>query len=466
MPVDTLHPSYTAHERQAQRVRDAVSGSDAVKGRGMLYLPHPQEEFDTLTGEAKQIAETRYRAYKDRAVWVGVTRRTHDGLLGAVFRRDPEVTLPAAIEYMAEDADGAGMSLVQFARGCVSGLLTGGRHGVLVDYPEAADGLTREQTRGLKATLRHYTSESIVNWRREGEILTLVVLRELWEKEVDEFEQDWDWQYRVLRLEDGRYTQQVYRDNKPAGEKVMPRQANGSPWPVIPFQFLGTTDNNETPDAPLLIDIADQNLAMYRNSASVEEAAHICGQPVLHIDIGETSTEEWQELNPGGISIGSRRGVQTRGGGTLAMVQAEERNLPLKLMEQRRQDMIALGAKLIEHGGQNETAEGVRERSGSETANLSSVAGNVSDGIRNCLEWSLAFMGGGGEVVFELSRQFYDETADPQEIVARMQLVDRGLIADTDFFDWGRRKGVINPDRTDEEIRAEAEASGMNIGTV
>jgi hypothetical protein len=358
------------------------------------------------------------------------------------------------------------MSLVQFARGCVSGLLTNGRHGVLVDYPEAEDGLTREQTRGLRATLRHYSSESIVNWRREGEELTLVVLREPWARDIDEFEQDWDWQYRVLRLEDGRYTQQVYRDGQPVGEKTMPRQANGSAWPVIPFQFLGTTDNNETPDAPLLLDIADQNLAMYRNSASVEEAAHICGQPVLHIDIGDTSTDEWQELNPNGISIGSRRGVQTRGGGTLSMVQAEERNLPLQLMEQRREDMIALGAKLIERGAQQETAEGVRERSGSETANLSSVAGNVSDGIRNCLEWANIFMGGAGEIVFELSRQFYADNADPQEIVARMQLVDRGLIADTDFWAWGRRKGVIDPDRTDEEIRAEAEASGMNIGAV
>ncbi len=34
MPVDTLHPAYTAHEKQAQRVRDAVAGTDAIKGRG------------------------------------------------------------------------------------------------------------------------------------------------------------------------------------------------------------------------------------------------------------------------------------------------------------------------------------------------------------------------------------------------------------------------------------------------
>lgn len=466
MPVDTQHPLYRPHEIKASRVRDAVAGSDAVKARNYVYLPHPQEEFDTLKGEAREVAESRYRAYKERAVWVGVTRRTHDGLLGAVFRRDPEVELPAVIQYMEEDADGSGMSLIQFARGCVSGLLKGGRHGVLADYPEAADGLTQEQTAGLRATFRHYTSDSIINWRREGETLTLVVLRETYEDEIDEFERDYDWQYRVLRLEEGRYTQQVYRDNIPVGEKVMPRQANGQPWPIIPFQFFGTVDNNETPDDPLILDIADQNLAMYRNSATVEEAAHICGQPVLHIDIGETSTDEWKELNPGGISIGSRRGVQTRGGGTLAMVQAEERNLPLQLMEQRRTDMVALGAKLIERGASNETAEGVRERSGSETANLSSVAGNVSDGMRNLLEWALAFMGGSGSVVFELSRQFYDVTADPQEVMARIQELDRGVIAMQDYRTWRRKTGGIEPDRTDEDIDADVQAGGTNLGAL
>ena len=465
MPVETTHLLYEAHERRARRVRDAVGGTDAVKGKGMMYLPHPQEEYDTLSGDELKIADARYAAYIQRAVWLGVTKRTHDGLLGAAFLRDPEVILPNAIEYMQEDADGAGMSLTQFAKMAVSGLLQSGRHGVLVDYPEADDGLTREQTRGLRATLRSYTSENIINWRREGENLTLVVLREPWERHIDEFQVEADWQYRVLRLEDGRYTQEVYREGRPAGDKVMPRMASGAAWPVIPFQFFGAMNNDELPDSPLLLDIADQNFAMYRNSATVEEAAHICGQPIVHVDIGETTTEAWRELNPNGISIGARRGVQTQGG-RLEMVQAEERNLPLKLMEERRADMVAIGARLIERRASNETAEAVRARSGSETANLSTVSDNTSDGISNCLEWCLGFMGGAGEITFRLSQQFYDEKADPQEIIARIQELDRGLIAKSDYRTWRRRTGGIDADRDDEEIDAEVQAGGTEIGVM
>lgn len=465
MPVNTPHPAYIAHEKKAPRVRDAVAGSDAIKGARTAYLPHPVAGHERLTGELLQEADDRYAAYLERATWLGVTGRTHEGMLGGVFRKAPTAELPSSIEYMLEDADGSGMALEQFAKLCVSGLEQSGRAGVLVDYPEAEDGLTREQTRGLAATLRFYDSASIINWRREGEALTLVVLRETYEDEVDEFERNIEEQHRVLRLEDGVYTQQVYRDNQPAGGKVTPRDSAGRAWQEIPFQFLGAKNNDETPDKPLLLDIADLNIAHYRNSADLEEGAFLCGQPMLHVDIGDLDANQWQELNPNGVQVGSRRGIQTKGG-RIDMVQAEERNLPLSLMELKEKQMLALGARLIEQRGQNETAEAVRARSGAENASLSSVATNVSDGLEGAMRWALAFMGGSGEVSYQLNQQFYAEDADPQEVVARIQEIDRGLIAKQDYRDWRRRTGGIKPERTDEQIDADVEAGGTNIGAV
>ena len=465
MPVDTPHPAYIAHEKKAQRVRDAVAGSDAIKGARTAYLPHPVAGYERLTGELLQEADDRYAAYLQRASWLGVTGRTHEGMLGGVFRKAPTAELPSSIDYMLEDADGSGMALEQFAKLCVSALEQSGRAGVLVDYPEAEDGLTREQARGLRATLRYYDSQSIINWRREGEALTLVVLRETYEDEVDEFERNQETQYRVLRLEGGVYTQQVYRDNKPAGEKVTPRDAAGNAWREIPFQFLGVKNNDAIPDKPLLLDIADLNIAHYRNSADLEEGAFLCGQPMLHVDIGDLDANQWQELNPNGVQVGSRRGIQTKGG-SIAMVQAEERNLPLSLMEQKEKQMLAIGARLIEQRGQNETAEAVRARSGAENASLSSVATNVSNGIENALRWALGFMGGTGDVIYQLNQQFYAEDADPQEVIARIQELDRGLIAKKDYRDWRRRTGGIDPERTDDEIDADVATGGTDLGVI
>lgn len=469
MPVDTLHPAYQAHEEKAQRVRDAVAGTDAIKGRGERYLPNPSGPIETLTGDQKTEAEKRYAAYKARAHWLGVTGRTHEGLLGAVFRKAPTIELPSAIEYMREDCDGSGMALEQFARLMTSELLQSGRHGVLVDYPEAEDGLTREQTAGMRATLRSYDSANIINWRREGELLTLVVLREVYEKEIDQFQRDREYQYRVLSLEDGAYVQTVYRDAKEVPEaRIEPRMSNGQRWTVIPFAFVGAVANNEHPDKPVLLDLADTNVAHYQSSADRREGSHIVGQPMFHIDIGDLSTKEWQELNPNGVTVGSRRGIQTKGG-SAGLVQANPNDMAREDMQDALADMLAIGARLIESKGGNETAEGVRARSGAESANLNSVANNVGDALEQTLEWAAQFMTSADvfeQIVVRLNKEFYEETTDPQMVAARIQELDRGLIADVDYWQWARRKGLIAPDRTDEDLRAEVQAGGTAIGAL
>ena len=456
MPVDTRHPLYDAHIKRSTRTRHAVAGTDAVKDACKIYLPDPDPQD-----------LERYRAYKLRAVWMGVTGRTHAGMLGAIFRKDPDLDLPAAIEYMDDNADGSGTGLVQFSKRLCSELIQAGRHGVLTEYPPAPEGLTAEQAAEYRAELTHYDDASIINWERVDGLLSLVVLKESYSVAVDEFKREERTQYRVLRMTEGVYTQQVYRDDEP-GELVVPRQANGNPWPFIPFQFYGAMNNDESPDKPLLLDIADLNFAHYRNSADHEESSWTVGQPMPHVDIGETTTEEWKALNPNGIEWGSRRGVQTKGG-KLELVQAEPNTMPGQGMKDKEAQMLALGARLIEQRGQNETAEAVRARSGAENANLSTVATNASDGLRKNLAWALMFMERNpntDDIVFELNQEFYERDADPQMVMARIAELDRGLIAKQDYRTWRRKTGGIEPERTDEEIDADVQSGGTDIGAL
>jgi len=457
MPVDTQHPLYISHDARARRVRDAVEGSDAVKKRGDFYLPMPNPE--------EPDAEKRFESYKKRALWLGVTGRTHDGMLGAIFRKDPTIDLPTELEYLIEDADGSQMSLRQFCRGVCSYLMRNGRHGVLVDYPEAPDETTHENVAGLNAYLRTYDSPAIWNWRRSGEKLSLVVLKELYEDPVDEFQFDIEEQYRVLSLdEDGFYVQRVFRDNQEVS-RIEPRMANGERFDFIPFQFFGAMNNDEYPDKPLLLDLADVNYDHYRSSANRREASFIVGQPMLHLDIGETTTEDWKVLNPNGVLFGSRQGIQTQGG-SATLLQAQPNDMSRQDMVDAEEQMVRIGARLIRNGSGGETAESVKERSGADTANLSTVAHNVSDGVRHCLVWAGMFMSSRDltpSIVFELNQQFYDKTADPQDVMARIQELDRGLIAVSDYRDWRRETGGIDPERTDEDIDAEVGSGGSVV---
>ena len=55
----------------------------------------------------------------------------------------------------------------------------------------------------------------------------------------------------------------------------------------------------------------------------------------------------------------------------------------------------------------------------------------------------------------EINRNFYESTLDPQLLVANMQLMDRGVIAKSDIRASLRKKGLIEPERTDEDIDKE-----------
>lgn len=456
MPVDTQNKEYQPHEAKARRVRDAVAGTDVVKARAKHYLRDPDPSDPK-----------RFEDYKDGAQFLGVTKRTLDWMVGAIFRKAPTVDLPAILEPILQDADGSGQSLTQFSRNVTSQAIVNGRHGVLVEYPEAEPGATKADNEGRHATLKAYSSQSIINWRYAGDNLVLVVLRETYDHMVDEFEVDEREQFRVLSLDEGQYLQRVFRDGEEVS-RIEPRMADGNRWPVIPFQFVGVVNNDSVPDNPLLLDLADTNILHFRSSADRYESSFLVGQPMFHVDTGETSAEDWEKLNPNGITVGSRRGIQTQGG-RVEIVQAAENDMSRQDMIDTLDNMQKIGARLIESKGGNETAEAVRERSGSDTANLSTVADNVGAALEDCIEWAAMFMTSSDvsdQVSVELNRDFYDKDADAQSIMAMLAMVDRGLMADSDMFSWSRERGLIDADRSDEDIRAEAESSGMNLGGV
>lgn len=110
----------------------------------------------------------RNKQYRDGAVYTNVSSRTRNALVGAVFRNDPTYELPPEIEYMAENANGAGLSLTQMAKQTVGNLVEVGRHGIMVDYPPAPEGLSAEESQQYRAKIVTYTAESIIMPHRGG----------------------------------------------------------------------------------------------------------------------------------------------------------------------------------------------------------------------------------------------------------------------------------------------------------
>jgi len=455
MPASDKHPDYRMNADLWAVVRDTVYGAPAIEKGGTNYLPMPN------ASDQSNENIIRYRQYLKRANFVSFTGSTLEGLLGMVFRKDAEVELQQSIEYLIENATGSGLTLEQLTKSALSHTLQCGRFGLLVDYPQAGDNLTRADVDALRlrANILPYKAERVINWATKTvgglTMLSMVTLIEMHNVYSDDgFTYEEKEYKRVLRLEESYY-QELYDDEDKLIDVIEPRKADGSLWREIPFVFVGSTNNDSLPDKSPLLDIAMVNIAHYVNSADFEESSHTVGQPT---PVFAGLNQSWIDtVLKSGVLLGSRQGVLLPEGANASLLQAAPNSMPERGMEMKEQQMVKLGAKIITDGAGNETAEAARIRYAGQNSKLATVVGNLESAMVQCFDWCMAFMGGDGDNYYELNHEYYDKSIDPQRIIAEIQLMDRGVTAMTDLRASMREHGIIDSDRTDEDIDAESE---------
>jgi hypothetical protein len=157
----------------------------------------------------------------------------------------------------------------------------------------------------------------------------------------------------------------------------------------------------------------------------------------------------------GQVLLGSRAFITLPDGGNATLLQANPNQMPSDGMVKKEKQMIQIGAKIISDSGGVETAEAARIRFSGQNSKLGTVVDNVEQAYETLLEWALAFVGGAGEVNVSLNKEFYEKGADPQMLMAKIQMLDRQVIGVSDIRNYMRKAGSIEADRTDEEIDEE-----------
>ncbi|EBE6101499.1 DUF4055 domain-containing protein, partial [Salmonella enterica] len=377
----------------------------------------------------------------------------------------PEINIPKELEYLLKNADGSGVGLIQHAQDTLMEIDSVGRGGLLVDAPETGAATAAEQNAGLlNPTIAFYTTENIVNWRltRVGSVnrVTMVVLRETWEytEPGNEFETKYGEQYRVLDIDsDGNYRQRLFRFDAEGGAQedvveIYP-DLGESLRGVIPFTFIGATNNDATIDDAPLLPLAELNIGHFRNSADNEESSFVVGQPTLFIYPGENLTPQaFKEANPNGIKFGSRRGHNLGYGGSAQLIQAGENNLARQNMLDKEQQAIQIGAQLITPT-QQITAQSARIQRGADTSVMATIARNVSQAYTDALRWVAVMLGKpeDTEVEFRLNMDFFLEPMTAQDRAAWMADINAGFLPVTAYYAALRRAGVT--DWTDADIK-------------
>lgn len=430
MPVTTTHPEYDASSPIWRQERDTTAGQFAVKAGREIYLPIPNASDESKANK------DRYQRYLDRALFYPVVERTLNGLVGMVFRKPPVVDIPDSIDYLLEDTDGQSRSLEQLSKELVTQVVGVGRVGGLVDMPQSPGEITREQERllNLRPSVAVYPAESIINWKTEKvgaqNLLTLVVLAEVKEQEDnDEYSHDCDKVYRVLRLTPEGYEQQLYDDGgTPIGELMMPTDASGARLREIPFQFIGSDDNRPNVDIGPLYGLSNLAVAYWQTSADHRENLYTHGQLTLGVRTS-LSKEQFDKFNPNGVQVGANTGMVFGENGGFDTASAPESSSLRVALQDLREEMREVGARIITEGGQAETAEAARINASGEASILTTVVGNCSEGIEQLLKWCAMFAGADPEQVeFELNTEFFDIQFGPEmrkewqsEIAARLR---------------------------------------------
>lgn len=427
MPVNNTHPDYDRTYPKWSLVRSIID--NCAKHYIRTVDPDDVKRSDQ---------------YKDDAILTNFTRLTKIGLTGLVFRKPSLYILPENLKYMLDNCTGYGFGLEQFCQQIVGEILTTGRYFILADHSSAPTA-NKDMAR-----LKPYAAESIINWRYEefgSEYLpALITLKEYIDViEDDIFTPVCMEQYRVLQLLPERvYIQQIYNHKYELVSSNMPIDYNGQPFDHIPGVLVGSENNDETMDAIPLYDLAVVNLGHYKNDADLEEASFVSGQAVPVINIGETNLQEFNTANPGGIKIGSRRGVTIGMGGDFKFSQVQPNILPRELMKDKETQAASIGARLIAPSGGRETAEAARIRYGSQNSALYTITRNIAIALEKILlDIGLFMMETPETSEININNQFYEDSVDPNVLAQLILGLDRNAVTLEEYRDYLKSTGVL-----------------------
>lgn len=443
--ISTKSAEFLKYYRSWQKCRDVFEGQDVIHDNGISYLPKLSLQDDAM-----------YEAYKTRARFFNVFKRTLQGLLGLVKRKDAIVELGNIPDEIADDITLTGLSLQEYANNVLSEILVVGVCGTLVDHPVVNEELTiAERDNGnIRPNFVLYTTEQIINHEyfvlNGIKTLKLVVLEQQSLTEVDIFKKKIKKQYLVLLLEEVEPGHYYYRN-------VLFEEADktfivihdtyplldGARITQIPFFFHGEYAY------PPMYDLCTSNIMHYQLKADHNHCLHYIGLPTPVI----TGVDPKDESRPRTIGPEQIMYISDPGASAFYM-ELEGKGLGALTDELAKleEDMAYLGASmLVSDAAVNETATKAAFRYATETSALQNITTNGSKTISGALKFFATWNDNDPDVKFEFNDDFNPLGLSSQDILALVQSWQNGAFSKTTLFDKLQKGEVIDAERTFEE---------------
>lgn len=457
--VSTRAPEFEARVNDWKMMRAFVAGREgALTG---------EEYLTRLPGHD----DATYKQYRKRAYFLNATQRSIDGLVGLIFRKEPQGEWRPAFDGYVEDVTRDGKSARQLSEEIAQEVLTVGSCAVLVDHPREGEGLTLSQADalGIRPYARLYTIENVLGvkeaTRGADKIINQVRLRES-RREInpdDEFSEKVIDVIRVLSLDEaGVYN--IRRFEKQVNEKTGTSQwleidepfypkMNGQPITSIPIRFFTRRGHQPVPPRPPLLDLAESNKGHLNDSALYQWGLMWSANPTpcfVNLQLAEGET----------VSLGSSKGLTFGESGNAFYLEFSGNGLGAvrQAMEDKRRDMAVLGARmLMEDRKAVEAAETAAIHRSGENSILSAIANSLGEGMEWVLDWIARWAGIEADISYRLNTDFVAVPMDAQSLTALMGAWQGGGITRADLFAALQRGEVIRDDKTYEDHEEEIE---------
>ncbi len=419
----------------------------AAVTRGTNYLRDLSETY--LPQEPRE-DEDAYQTRVDRSVLSPYTSRLIETAAGAILRKPIHIEGDSYWLELAQNIDGLGSNINEYARRALVSSLTYGHSAILVDYPAAAAvlNLAEERALGRRPYFVHVDAPQIWGWRKEPVTNRLLQVRihDYDVRPLNDFGEEQVEEMRVIYP--GRY------DLYTLGQDVVEFTSSGGySLTEIPLVPIYSNRRGLLISQPPLLDIANLNITHYQRQADLIHALHIAAMPTLVL-------ENWDDTT-GSATMGVNYAIAMQPGNKAYYVQADATSFDAQMaeLESLASQMSTLGVtKLFGQKFVAESAEAKRI----DQAQSNSVLSIISQELESALNQAFAFAAqyvGMEPPEITIDRDFDYYRLIGQDVAVLSQLNASGKISDAMLLEILRR-GEVLPDNIN--IEDELEASTTN----
>ena len=420
-----------------------TNGTNYLRDMSETYLPQEPREDDDA-----------YQTRVDRSVLSPYTSRLIETAAGAILRKPIHIEGDPYWLELAQNIDGLGSNINEYARRALVSSLTYGHSAILVDYPAASEArnLAEERAMGRRPYFVHVDAPQIWGWRKESGTNRLLQVRihDYDVRPLNEFGEEQVEEMRVIYP--GRY------DLYTLGQELVEFTATGGySLTEIPLVPIYSNRRGLLVSQPPLLDIANLNITHYQRQADLIHALHIAAMPTLVL-------EGWDDTT-GSATMGVNYAIAMQPGNKAYYVQADATSFDAQMaeLESLASQMSTLGVtKLFGQKFVAESAEAKRIDQAQSNSVLSIISQELESALNQAFGFAAQYVGmEPPEITIDRDFDYYRLIGQDVSVLA--QLNQMGKISDAMLLEILRR-GEVLPDNVN--IEDEVEAAGKQATAI